>query len=126
MTDNINNASKKLEEKKRNLENKLEGLKGILTIKQQINATEKSLRLLAQKKTSKARKDDTRKKILVGAFYLEQFEKSPENKQKFLAAFNGYLTRDDDRALFGFQPRVMGNSNNDSKASTLTDSQGGG
>lgn len=45
---------------------------------------------------AKNRKDETRKKILVGSFFLERT--APADIQKYM---NEYLKRPNDRALFG-------------------------
>lgn len=47
------------------------------------------------------RADDTRRKILAGAMALEMAERDKEAKQRFLNGMDKFLTRDDDRALFG-------------------------
>jgi hypothetical protein len=67
----------------------------------------KQARARVQKRNSKlrhseqaaARKIDTRKKILMGS---HMFEKHPTYAQS--AEFTSWLTRDDDRALFGLPP----------------------
>ena len=46
------------------------------------------------------RKDDTRRKILLGSFLMKQMEDEAQ-KQKILAEINEYLTEDRDRKLFG-------------------------
>ena len=61
-------------------------------------------RQLAQIKKAKARKEraaEDRKKILVGAWCLKRASENPEYNTKLLKALDSYLTRDDDRALFG-------------------------
>lgn len=63
--------------------------------KQKIEAR---LRAAEQKRK---RTEDTRRKILAGALVLELMEQDPQTKQKFLARLDRYLTRADDRALFG-------------------------
>lgn len=45
------------------------------------------------------RKEDTRKKILLGAYLLKKME-NEANKEKILAELNEYLTEDRDRKLF--------------------------
>ena len=56
----------------------------------------------ARVKTSE-RKKDTRRKILIGAYYLDQARKS--NKMKELnKIMNTYLKRDYDRELFDLAP----------------------
>ncbi|MFB3984896.1 mobilization protein [Escherichia coli] len=46
------------------------------------------------------RKDDTRRKILLGSYLLKKME-SDANKEKILTDLNEYLTEDRDRKLFG-------------------------
>lgn len=46
------------------------------------------------------RKNETRKKILIGACYLELAKNSEENMQKILSSLDRYLTSDRDRELF--------------------------
>ncbi len=49
------------------------------------------------------RKQETRRKILVGTFYLEQARKSGKYDE-LLKRMDSYLTRDHDRAVFEFAP----------------------
>jgi hypothetical protein len=63
--------------------------------KQKIEAR---LRAVEQKRK---RAEDTRRKILAGALVLELMEQDQQTRQKFLARLDRYLTRGDDRALFG-------------------------
>lgn len=77
--------------------------------KQKIEAR---LRAVEQKRK---RTEDTRRKILAGALVLELMEQDQQTKQKFLARLDRYLTRADDRALFGLpdiaaQSAPQGNS----------------
>ncbi len=46
------------------------------------------------------RKKDTRRKILVGAYFLEKFEKDGE-MEKLKQMIDPFLSRDNDRKLFG-------------------------
>ena len=62
--------------------------------KQAIEAREK------KKITEQKRKDDTRRKILLGSMLLKDME-NEEKKTKILADLNEYLTEDRDRNLFG-------------------------
>lgn len=57
--------------------------------------------------SKKARADDTRRKILLGAIILKRAE-NPSFKQIFDRLLDEELTRDDDRALFGLSPRASG------------------
>ena len=52
------------------------------------------------KQKAQERKDDTRRKILLGSFLMKQMEDETQ-KQKILAGINEYLTEDRDRKLFG-------------------------
>lgn len=63
--------------------------------KQKIEAR---LRAVEQKRK---RAEDTRRKILAGALVLELMEQDEQTKQRFLNRLDKYLTRADDRALFG-------------------------
>ena len=80
------------------------------TIEQQIAKNEERLKQLkAQKQAKDARekakqkeqdrKNDTRRKILLGSYLLKKMEDEAE-KQKILAGINEYLTEDRDKKLF--------------------------
>ena len=47
------------------------------------------------------RADDTRRKILAGALALDMMEESEENKARFMTRLDKFLSRPDDRTLFG-------------------------
>ena len=69
-------------------------------LKQQRKQLDARIQKLAALESTRGRKQDTRRKILVGSFYLDYVEKNnrmDELKQK-LATF---LTRNSDRILFG-------------------------
>jgi len=51
----------------------------------------------------KERAADTRKKILVGAYFLEVKYKDKEDD--LIKLLDGFLIRDNDRALFGLTPK---------------------
>lgn len=50
------------------------------------------------------RKQDTRRKILIGALILEKMEKDEELKQKVTKELDQFLTRKTDRELFALSP----------------------
>jgi len=50
------------------------------------------------------RKDDTRRKILAGAAVLDEAENKPEFNALLLKLLGRFLSRPDDRALFGLVP----------------------
>ena len=70
-----------------------ERLKQLKAQKQAVLAREK------KKLSDQQRKDDTRRKILLGSYLLKKME-DEANKEKILADLNEYLTEDRDRKLF--------------------------
>lgn len=72
----------------------------------------KQLKALKQKQAAreraanakKERAADTRRKILLGAFYLDQMERNEALKAQIVQKLDAYLTRADDRALFDLPP----------------------
>ncbi|KQD00003.1 hypothetical protein [Acinetobacter soli] len=80
-----------LEQKIEQQEQKLKQLKAQ---KQAIEAKEK------KKLSEQQRKDDTRRKILLGSYLLKKME-NEITKEKILADLNEYLTEDRDKQLFG-------------------------
>ena len=87
MTKSTENIEKKIKAQ-------LEKLKQLKAQKQAALAREKA------KQKAQERKDDTRRKILLGSFLMKQMEDEAQ-KQKILAGLNQYLTEDRDRKLFG-------------------------
>lgn len=61
-----------------------------------------AMKRAAETKVQRAK--DTRKKILLGAFFLDRMEKNPEYAAKVVANLGDFLKRDDDRALFNLPP----------------------
>lgn len=74
----------------------LEKLQAIKARKQAIVNREKA------KQKEQERKDDTRRKILLGSYLLKKME-NEANKEKILAELNEYLTEDRDRILFNLE-----------------------
>ena len=64
-----------------------------------ITMTNESLEQRIAKQEEQDRKNDTRRKILLGSYLLKKMEDEAE-KQKILAGINEYLTEDRDRKLF--------------------------
>ena len=83
-------AAETLEKK---IEAQLEKLKKLKARKQAIEARERS------KQKEQERKDDTRRKILLGSYLIKKMQ-NEANKEKILAELNEYLTEDRDRQLF--------------------------
>ena len=86
------------------------------TIQEQIDAImaeakKKTSQLRAKEELIEARKlqalikgnrsKDTRQKILAGALILDMMEKDEETRNSFMARLDKFLTKDNDRALFG-------------------------
>ena len=73
-------------------------LKHAKSLKQRVEAKKRA----AEQKAHRAQ--DTRKKILLGAFLMARMEKNPEYAAKVMPGFDAFLIRDDERALFGLAP----------------------
>jgi hypothetical protein len=87
-------AAETLEKK---IEAQLEKLKQLKARKQAIEAREKS------KQKEQERKDDTRRKILLGSYLIKKMQ-NEANKEKILAELNEYLIENRDRQLFNLPP----------------------
>ena len=79
------------------IEKKIEKINQLKEQKQAIEAREK------KKISEQQRKEETRKKILIGSMMLKKMEDEAE-KIKILAELNKYLTEDRDRKLFNMLP----------------------
>ncbi|EOZ9171168.1 mobilization protein [Acinetobacter baumannii] len=88
-------AAETLEKK---IEAQLEKLKQLKARKQAIEAREKS------KQKEQERKDDTRRKILLGSYLIKKMQANEANKEKVLADLHEYLTEERDRKLFDLPP----------------------
>ena len=88
MTKSTENIEKKIE-------TQLEKLKQLKAQKQAIEARERT------KQKEQERKDDTRRKILLGSYLIKKMQSNEANKEKILAELNDYLIGDRDRILFG-------------------------
>ena len=86
MTKSAENIEKKIEAQ-------LEKLKQLKAQKQAIDAREKT------KQKEQDRKDDTRRKILLGSYLIKKMQ-NEANREKILAELNEYLTENRDRQLF--------------------------
>ena len=71
-----------------------ERLRQLKAQKQAIEARERS------KQKEQERKDDTRRKILLGSYLIKKMNANEANKEKILAELNEYLTENRDRQLF--------------------------
>lgn len=102
MKDNM--STEKKPTKKLTLDEKIEQqsekLKQLKAQKQAVEAREKK-RLAEQQ-----RKDDTRKKILLGSYLLKEMQ-NEVHKEKILAKLDTYLTENRDRILFGLDEKIQ-------------------
>lgn len=71
------------------------------TLDQKISQVEAQLARLRTESKRNQRRDDTAKKVLLGAFIMEWSSKNGG----WPAGFNDWLTRERDRKLFGLPPR---------------------
>ena len=76
------------------------------TLKAKKEQIEARIKNIEAKEHSRAKKDDTRRKILIGAMVMEQMGKTNEAKSKVLASLDGFLTRPLDRKLFGMPEKT--------------------
>ncbi|MBC8307168.1 MAG: mobilization protein [Pelagibacterales bacterium] len=61
------------------------------------------IRLITNREQSKERKDNTRRKILIGSYYLDQANKN-NSFDAVVKLMDSYLTRDSDRKVFNLKP----------------------
>ena len=61
------------------------------------------IKLLQNREQLKERKADTRRKILLGSYYLDQ-AKQNDSYDDIVKLMDSYLTRTSDRALFDLEP----------------------
>ena len=71
---------------------------------EQLKKKQEQLRLQIQKEqqkeSTKKRKEDTRRKILLGAMVLERMERESDYKEQVSKTLDKYLTKERDRNLF--------------------------
>jgi vacuolar-type H+-ATPase subunit I/STV1 len=83
-----------------------------LAIEEQIKKQQEKLNQLKARKqaiesrlkateSKKNRADDTRRKVLIGAAVLAQIENNPEAQERTKQMMDKFLTRENDRKLFG-------------------------
>lgn len=73
------------------------------SLKKKRNVLNARIRLMQNREQSKERKDNTRRKILIGSYYLDQANKN-NSFNDVVKLMDIYLTRDSDRKLFGLTP----------------------
>lgn len=74
-------------------------LEKLLQKREQLNAEIQKARA---RETAQKRKEDTRRKILLGALVIEMMDKGELDDGVIMKRLEGFLTRDIDRKLFNF------------------------
>lgn len=95
------------------MESKLEVVgkidKRVLELKKKKAQLEAQLSDLEKRQKEKNRKEDTRRKVLVGAYVLEMLESDGKditlNNSILKKELDRFLVRNNDRALFGLEPK---------------------
>jgi hypothetical protein len=64
-----------------------------------------------RRKTKQERANDTRRKVLLGAYMLKRMNEVEQVRDTMLAQLDKFLTRNSDRALFDLPPRLAGGEN---------------
>lgn len=73
-------------------------------LKQQRDALNAKIQSAEARSRVSERKQDTRRKILIGAYYLEQAQRDSPQWAELQQIMTRYLTRDSDRRLFELPP----------------------
>jgi large subunit ribosomal protein L7/L12 len=75
-------------------------LESLLRKREELNALFQKIK---SKEAVQKRKEDTRRKILLGALLMEMMEKEELDKNKIRKRLSSFLTRDIDRKLFNLE-----------------------
>ncbi len=73
-------------------------------LKEQRAKLEARIQMAEARVKNSERKKDTRRKILIGSYYLDLANKE-NNMEKLVSGMDKFLVRDNDRALFGLAPK---------------------
>ena len=85
--------------------------KRLAQLKQKHEQLKAQIHTLEAAEQSRQRKQETRRKILIGAYYLNQ-AKTQDSWSALASLMNGYLTRTSDRKLFDLPPLDHSTSRN--------------
>lgn len=88
--------------------NQNEKITALMKKKQQL---EERIKMEQNKFNEEQRKNDTRKKIIIGSYYMKKYE---NNMDFILKEIDSYLTRPQDRQLFNLKPLKQANDKTDS------------
>ena len=84
-------------------------LEQLLKKRSQLNAQIQQLRT---RDAAQKRKEDTRRKILLGALVMEMMSKGELDRDKIMKRLDGFLIREIDRKLFDFPVLEKGKAGN--------------
>ena len=84
-------------------------LSQLLEKRSQLNAQIQKIRA---RETSQKRKEDTRRKILLGALVMEMMETGELDRDKIMKRLSGFLTLEIDQKLFDFPVMEKGEASN--------------
>ena len=73
------------------------------SLKKKRDSLNARIRLMQNREQSKERKDNTRRKILIGSYYLDKANKN-NSFDDVVKLMDSYLMRNSDRKLFGLNP----------------------
>ena len=90
--------------------------KALERLKQKRNQLNAQIQKAEVRERTAQRRQDTRRKILIGAYYLEQAEQAGTYPQ-LLEQMDVFLTRSSDRKLFGLEEPHSSNNNTVRKTS---------
>jgi len=83
---------------------------------EQVTAEIRAAEARQRARQSKAeRAADTRRRILLGAWLLQRMKQDEALRSRLLADLDAWLTRNEDRALFGLEPRSHGREDTTTK-----------
>ncbi len=74
-------------------------------LKQEKAKAQKIAAAIKAKENGKARKLETRKRVLIGAMLLAEMNKNEAIKESILAKLAGFLMKESERAVFGLPPK---------------------
>jgi hypothetical protein len=90
--------------------------------KEQLDAR---IRKEKNRQSARQRKLDTRRKILAGAWVLDEAEKRPDFKKFVYQRLDSFLTRKTDREVFGLPVKEEGQSDTSAGSAPVEKEEGG-
>ena len=88
---------------------KLNPEKKLAKFEEERKALDQEMRRLRKLVQQQQRRDDTRRKVLIGALILDHMQETESDKWpdgRLIDALDTFLTRDNDRELFGLSPKA--------------------